>query len=505
MNEEKLLKLTGDKKANYTYFLVNALGVKPYKAYSVDIIHVDKQGFSPEIAEALQDENYLKNHVVIFSQKQKSYDLIGPSYSIANKLLDRVYDECSQLISDVSEKELLYGLFDVSINFQNEELEKKVGFNLTTALTKHVSKKELLFLEDNETSNPEGLYIQFHLNTVEDSVEKMKKSISAIESMIDSNHNCLDKKFLKELQKLYSPLYELYGNIRRFKDLPKGVSIEKETVIKYQDSKQKVFAIYNSKKKNVSIISFGDKIGVVNNSDFLKKNQKIRFASDENLGAILDVLVENGFMEFNKKAGENRMEEIEDNILIKYGHRLLREAEEIGLKEKKLLGEHLVNKQISRMERYRIFRRESDLRSELNDHWDLLKEVIYKDLSVNHLPLELKLPFIGDSTQNPLIKEIIAKIDPTNFVYTQRNDSENFKEYFKKADDDTKKMILTRFERTDDENLNPEVIEWLQMNFISLLPKKFKIEENISQYDRFSELEAVVDKLDLNKKRWGEA
>ncbi|MBU1849880.1 MAG: hypothetical protein KKH40_04090, partial [Nanoarchaeota archaeon] len=179
--------------------------------------------------------------------------------------------------------------------------------------------------------------------------------------------------------------------------------------------------------------------------------------------------------------------------------------EEIGLKEKKLLGEHLVNKQISRMERYRIFRRESDLRSELNDHWDLLKEVIYKDLSVNHLPLELKLPFIGDSTQNPLIKEIIAKIDPTNFVYTQRNDSENFKEYFKKADDDTKKMILTRFERTDDENLNPEVIEWLQMNFISLLPKKFKIEENISQYDRFSELEAVVDKLDLNKKRWGEA
>ena len=484
-----LLTLNGKEKIRYLNFLSEALEYNPFKFAEVEDIQVDKRGYSPEIAD-LNGTDYLQNKLILIKAKQQDCDLISPGFSYQGPLINDAITQYEELISEISLNELVYVNMDHKhvFTFENNskeeiESEEPIVVDLTD-LVMGTKTKRIPYADSSSKGD-----IELTPTTTKNTVHQINTIIKGIELIGTDSSYALNDALVSEIKELSKIQFPVYGNLSRFKDkFLNSYFSDIPKIIKYQDSKKEWYFLESNDKSSLSVMTFTDKFTFEVPA---KLKGKLNFFSQKNLAQIVNLLVENDYMIFDKEAGKDRMEEIEDNILIKYGHKLVRIGTTDENKELITEGEKIVSKEVSRMERYRLFRTHKELNSSLGDDWSLLKNAIYKGMSIDNLPLELQLPFIGDSTKDPLVKEIISRINPTNFVYTQNNNPEGFKEFFGTADIDSKKMILTRFERTPEDTINPDVISWLQEHYNEILPKKFK-KKTIVSYN------ATTDK-------WGEA
>jgi len=152
-------------------------------------IKVDKQGYSPDVADLLKSENYLSSYLIIAAPEQNDAPLIEPKFSFLGKFLDAVYSYMKDGIAMITKKEALLG--EVQGN---------------TAL---LDLTDLLALDS----------LDIKMDTPLELIRN-KKTLNQLEKKLFEQDNILKDSFINSMLKIVSKLYSVYGDVRPYLAIP---------------------------------------------------------------------------------------------------------------------------------------------------------------------------------------------------------------------------------------------------------------------------------------------
>jgi len=259
----------------------------------VDSFRVDKRGLSPELSVYFKKkyperfefgENYLNmrsanRFMIVVSPDQKSCPLVAPQTSYEDSLYEEVYRQARHTIEDVTSSEALFG-----------ELEN--------GITVFNSAQDLLQLRTVEVS----------LDTLEETV----KSYFELKKMADDigrSNNALDPEYISAMQEMVKRV----GDIRN-RSISKVFPITKEIHCFHEEFFKSVHCLRNFKGRQDIRTLFithhqteekywGEEVSLVD-------------LHDESL---IDILHKYKFLGYNSELVDQRIEEMEDEVLLASG------------------------------------------------------------------------------------------------------------------------------------------------------------------------------------------
>ena len=344
----------------------------------VDSFRIDKRGLSPELSIFLKKkysgddrleygENYLNmrsanRFMLIVSPDQRDAPLIAPQTSYDDQLCNRVHDQARHTIEDITQSEALFG-----------ELENKISMYESADDLLHVKTIEINLDTLNETVN---------------SVFQLRK----ISDNLGAGDNALNPEYIGKMKKLVKKV----GDIR-YRPISNIFPIKKEIHCFYAEffnglhclrnfnRNQKVRTIFVSHhQRNLSSKDLGPEI----------------IALDLHSPELINVLSKHGFLKYDQKLVEQRIQEVEDELLLEKGIDVvdLRESE----RKRKITQLHK-NFPKTYRELLDIQKKSTNKRARIDN---LVKNKSY----------ETKVMLSAPKNKKEIIGHMLAELDPTDPV-----------------------------------------------------------------------------------------
>lgn len=374
---QDLFHVEGELAVRYNKIL------KEIFSYECDIDHfrIDKRGTSPEIGKFLAKkydekniaaDNYLtigsaNPYMIVISPDQKSAPLIMPHASYEDKLYDTIYQAARHTIEDITAGEGMFGMIDnrITVYRSVEDL-----FNLRTLSV------NLDTLQETSSSIAQ-------LKEMMDKLGEKDKKVSYF-----GLENAINPKYIERIR----GLVEKVGNVeaRAVSDI---FPIKTEVHCFYAEFYGGVHCLRNF-KNNDDIKGIFITNGHKNVKDLGEEITEIDIRDEK----LLDLLHRYRFMKYDSSLIEQRMSEIEDEVLLSKDHDLVSMN---GHKRTQLVCDHH-----ERMPK--CWHELSDIRRAFNGTSVKLSELM-KDFSY-----ETKLKLSVSATKKEIINHMLAELDPSD-------------------------------------------------------------------------------------------
>ncbi|MFC2172775.1 DUF6638 family protein [Acidobacteriota bacterium] len=385
--QEHLLPIHGRLASRYLRALKAILG----RTCRFDRLHVDRRGWSPEVASRL-GEGYLaitgNNPVmVIVSPDQVMAPLYHCENSFDEELCNLVYTRCRHLISTVLPHGALWGEFDY-------------GVSLLTRID------DLLLVEGVEVTldTPDGA-----LAKVED-IAEMAKDMANPKKLAS-------KTFLKEMTGLVREVRPTFKDPRKFSDLgARSVSMD-------------IGSFTTEAFGRIWVLRGEEGTLIVHRKRIQKKNRfgpKLIFAKAE--PEVTDHLLRLGYVEYNPGFIQKRLLEVEDQFLCGLGHDVLTLP---GPKRKRLL-----NKEKRKLPL--IWRALTETRNRLHVQ-SQTGQSLEECLQDTHPLVRVKL--VQPVTEVPYVQRLLAELDSSDYLRAYKFHPEIFMRTFLNSPDTIRKLM----------------------------------------------------------------
>lgn len=473
LNKELYL-LNQDEKKSYISALEH-LGIKKSSKYNKKNICIDKTGFSPEVAKNL-GEFYLKNRFIIISPQQKNTPVINPALSCTEMVADYFFEKSKTLLENVLNYEPIVGNINVELKYAakktKEEEEKQKGHPIGRIdLFKYFKDTYgIKGIKDTksglETSLLENsMDIHGEINTPSQLIGRLRKNIQSEKGLIKDLNSLLKPGYLKKLQKEIRELKKIVGDTRNYSIENINVTIEPEKIgiLKahmIDDNKQmhEIFFV-NGIKPKMFFFSHDNNSGSYGQKN--NANIKTRTCS-EDPDKILKAMLENNHIAFDTELTYKKIIDIENNVLAKHGFTFIRKGNDVKL------GKRLARREVSNIERLSLLNQHPSWIKEFDHEWDLLENILSNpNTNLDSIPHNIKFQFtkvIENKPSQELACEILAKINPLDYVASQKYDEQGFIQKFQESNGDTKRMIIAKLLGLKENEKNQKINAWLNKN-----------------------------------------
>lgn len=362
---QNLFTVKGELASRYNDVLKNVFDLECKE----DNFRIDKRGLSPELSRYFREkypdrlefgENYLNmrsanQFMVIVSPDQKNSPLVSPQTSYEDKLYDSVYKTARHTIESITEKEALFG-----------ELENHISM--------FRKAEDLLQLRMLEVS----------LDTVQETVNSSSK-LKKLSDGLDENNNALNPDYIGKMLEL------VRKNVKT--DMPDIFPVKMEVHCFYAEFFKGVHCLRNFKNE--------DDIRAI----FIYHHQKPEDLGEEVLRLdlhsplLLNALHKYDFIHYNPELVHQRLQEIEDDVLLEKGIDVVNTP---AYRRKKLI----VENERALPESWNELRK---IHSIMNNTAALELEEIIQEKSI-----ETKIKLAEPASKDDIISHMFAELDPTD-------------------------------------------------------------------------------------------
>jgi len=290
---------------------------------------------------------------------------------------------------------------------------------------------------------------------------RIRETIESLTADVDLLFN---KKRMLQLRAEYARAFGIFGNLSAAKT---------EFTISYDAPIAKMDTAYN----DIFIIK-GVKAPIVfprpatasntpgSHEDAQNKQDRI---NGHEHNRILDALFSAGLIAYDLTRGSERMDRMEENIMLQVGHFLTTEAITapqalLSDKDRNTLhatANQLLTRSLKGFERYKMFHRlasdrlinnysfgykaKSYLQNLLRNDWSKLKDVLYGKVNPSAVPVDLRVNLIYSVDPADIhTREILARMTPDDYPEQFMYHREGFNDQMRTADDMKRKAIIER-------------------------------------------------------------
>jgi hypothetical protein len=377
---------------------------------------VSSESLLVDLKGELKGEDVLGNRIIYVSERQKNACLQDESVSCLADAVREAYESigpaASRIFSSGQSPQPLIG----KVVFEG-------GENLDDYLKGVVSHSQL----------PKGIQLKkdarlsMYFETPSGTVMRIRKVKEGLSKIKESPISLMDKGFIHSLNKKVKRLVGELGECR-------SISPEDFHVAYSPD----IFKV-SGEDIDAYVICKGIPTVIVDarNNDYLIQGS-IPLSKKKD---VIGKMIKNGFIALNRELGEERIEDLENDILVKYGFECL----EKGLDSPD--PRRVIRLELGEMEKYTLFLEDKDLLSELDDEWDRMRRLVYQTADLMNLPEQLLVQFIQPVTESHVANELIARLNPTDYAGKLQYDRESFLTEFTKHSDSRKKAIVAKILR----------------------------------------------------------
>jgi hypothetical protein len=496
--KEHLYQLCKKEKEQYLAVLQH-LGMltHPYlqKEYrKEEPIHIDKTGFSPQLSREL-GELYLGNRFIIVSPNQKTASVMNPALSCTYLVIDAFFEKSSSLIEKMLMHEPILGNIRIGLKYvarTKEPVRVSSGDNKGDNEQQENSKlRELDFFQyfrhpnllmNNEAGTEKSfvmeksflencVVIHSKIDTPTHMLRKLRKSILSENMLRKELSLVLRQDYLQRLHNEIRQLEKIVGDTRNYssENIATTITPDRRGVIKAflqeKANQQEIYEIYfvNGIKPSVFYFAYA------RHRHETDVKTRVCSALPEN---ILNSLIQNNHVVLDTELARKRIMEVENDVLAKHGFYLIRTRQDAKL------GKRLVKRELGNIERLALLTQHPAWIKELDPEWDSLEKILSRaDLKLLSPNLKFQFAKIREGSENDasndasttLIREMMARINPFDYVASQKYDEKGFMEKFQKADEDTSRMIISKLTVLGESEKNMGVQIWLEKNYPKLV------------------------------------
>ncbi len=195
--------------------------------------------------------------------------------------------------------------------------------------------------------------------------------------------------------------------------------------------------------------------------------------ADTQQEAVIDELFARDLIRYDLERGRERMDRIEEDILIQYSHHLRRQPQWVwGSKAKTEPDEVRPNDEFrfaTKFDRFKAFQTVANgaynykFRELLGGSWQALRDVLYNKKSPSALPMDLRVNLLYadddlDLTTRRLLARVITRDYPERFQHFRKG----FDRDYLAADSSLRQAIIARMQTFNETAADPHVDAWLK-------------------------------------------
>ncbi len=361
----------------------------------LDEFRLDKRGLSPELSRYFKEkfperfefgENYLNiqsanRFMIVLSPEQKDANLISPQTSYENDLFDRVYKLARHTIEDIAQNEALFG-------------------QINNGIRVYTNADDALRLRNID------LTLDTQRKTISSTLE-----LSELALKLGEEENALDNNYIFKMQELV----KITGDLRK-RNVSDIFPIKREVHCFYVEFFNGIHCLRNfTNSDDIRSILVTDKQEIGELEEGIL-HFDIR---DSNL---IDTLHKYKFLEFDPNLAAQRMEEIEDEFLLKEGIDLL-EITDYQRKKKIYEFSSAFPKSWSELKKVaRITTNKKNAKSK--------QEKKRVSNLISRMSFDTKAKLSSPVSKDDIINHMLAELDPTDIIRLYQDNIRIFKPTF---------------------------------------------------------------------------
>lgn len=341
-------------------------------------------------------------------------------------------------------------------------------------------------LGHDEELPPGPLELNISLETPNGSFAAARETVTTIEGLKEHVDIIFNERKRAALRETYGELYALLGNLRDIDFRTFEKTVAPYGVTKLSTPKADLFLLAEEEPQ---LIVFPEGLTKRQQRTLERLSYRGRgLLTGDDQNGVVDALFRHGLVEYNKERGRERLDNIEDDLLVAFGHQLLQESERrfywnygqlTGVsghshetphqKERRTDRENanrFIKGEPKGMERYRVLAQykgrtkvSDSLQRLLGGEWTKLRDVIYNNASPSKLDVKHRVQLLySKDPADVLTRELLARVTPDDHTERFQHYQKGFTADYVAADESTRHAMLERVRKDVGER---EVNAWL--------------------------------------------
>jgi len=477
-----------DVERNNYLSLAEHLGIPADRLRPIERMTIDGFGRSPEAAAALGDGAYLQQSAIIVRREQLPPAYTSPAFRDEANGDAHDIQEVEALANDALRQDGLSGIAELVLGhtkagaYAGQMIDVAGGCVVHTGVAGKIGGLHLASLAQSfgirvpEEALPldDGTPVVYAvLDTALGDVRKAKGLVATVEGIPKDLDTVLNRRRVQQLRRDYGRAYRIFGDLRHVDLGGFTMTFPLTSPVRLDGTDLELYVVPSPKTGEGKAVLFSES-GDSHGFDRLPKNPDVIFGRDSS--SVIDALFTGNAIAYDKERGSRRIDRIEEDVMVQYGHWLQGEpsrfrdwAKHSDESDEKLARE-FVTCGYSGFKRYSVFRRLSermDMKADrfkqlLHKDWSRLRDVLYNNTSPGTLPPELRVNLLYPAADDDIAtREMLARITPDDhterFIYFR----EGFEKDVAKADKEKRKAIINRLTKYNEEHPDARIAEWL--------------------------------------------